>query len=247
MDRKIVIILVTVIIVGLTGAVFGYFWGRANPADSGPVNKINSFEECADAGYPIMESYSSSAEGSGRTKPEKCRTPDGRVFTKKITEPINNEDDKTNDDESIFCTMDAKMCPDGSYVGRVPPNCEFAKCPNSDGGQDIPSPETSGSQGIQGIVLLGPTCPVASNPPDPQCADKPYSTGLVVTTADGRRTIMEFQSDEMGIFRVQLPTGDYKINSGANSSTFPRCATDTIKVISGAYTETTVNCDTGIR
>lgn len=27
------------------------------------------------------------------------------------------------------CTMDAKMCPDGSYVGRQGPNCEFAACP----------------------------------------------------------------------------------------------------------------------
>jgi len=30
----------------------------------------------------------------------------------------------------VACTMDAKMCPDGSYVGRIGPNCEFAKCPN---------------------------------------------------------------------------------------------------------------------
>lgn len=29
----------------------------------------------------------------------------------------------------VACTMDAKMCPDGSYVGRVAPNCEFAPCP----------------------------------------------------------------------------------------------------------------------
>ncbi len=28
------------------------------------------------------------------------------------------------------CTMDAKLCPDGSAVGRVPPDCEFAPCPN---------------------------------------------------------------------------------------------------------------------
>ena len=27
------------------------------------------------------------------------------------------------------CTMDAMMCPDGSYVGRVPPDCDFAPCP----------------------------------------------------------------------------------------------------------------------
>lgn len=29
----------------------------------------------------------------------------------------------------IFCTMEAKECPDGSFVGRQPPNCDFAPCP----------------------------------------------------------------------------------------------------------------------
>lgn len=29
----------------------------------------------------------------------------------------------------IACTQDAKQCPDGSYVSRVAPSCEFAKCP----------------------------------------------------------------------------------------------------------------------
>jgi hypothetical protein len=32
-------------------------------------------------------------------------------------------------EEPVACTMDAKQCPDGSYVGRVAPNCEFAPCP----------------------------------------------------------------------------------------------------------------------
>ena len=32
-------------------------------------------------------------------------------------------------DEVVVCTADAMMCPDGSYVGRVPPNCEFDTCP----------------------------------------------------------------------------------------------------------------------
>ena len=31
----------------------------------------------------------------------------------------------------VMCTQEAKQCPDGSYVGRTGPNCEFAKCPNS--------------------------------------------------------------------------------------------------------------------
>ena len=29
------------------------------------------------------------------------------------------------------CTEEAKVCPDGSTVGRIPPNCEFAPCPQT--------------------------------------------------------------------------------------------------------------------
>ncbi len=29
----------------------------------------------------------------------------------------------------VACTQEAKMCPDGSAVGRTGPNCEFAPCP----------------------------------------------------------------------------------------------------------------------
>jgi eight-cysteine-cluster-containing protein len=29
----------------------------------------------------------------------------------------------------VSCTLEAKVCPDGSSVGRVPPSCEFAPCP----------------------------------------------------------------------------------------------------------------------
>lgn len=38
-------------------------------------------------------------------------------------------DDGTPDEEPVACTMEAKMCPDGSAVGRSGPNCEFAACP----------------------------------------------------------------------------------------------------------------------
>lgn len=32
--------------------------------------------------------------------------------------------------DNVACTMDAKICPDGSYVGRGGPNCEFTVCPS---------------------------------------------------------------------------------------------------------------------
>jgi len=31
--------------------------------------------------------------------------------------------------QPIACTQEAKLCPDGSYVGRTGPNCEFTDCP----------------------------------------------------------------------------------------------------------------------
>jgi hypothetical protein len=31
-------------------------------------------------------------------------------------------------EEPVACTMDAMMCPDGTWVGRTGPNCEFV-CP----------------------------------------------------------------------------------------------------------------------
>jgi hypothetical protein len=38
----------------------------------------------------------------------------------------------TNGGEQIFCTMEAKLCPDGvTYVGRQGPKCEFAACPTA--------------------------------------------------------------------------------------------------------------------
>jgi hypothetical protein len=35
----------------------------------------------------------------------------------------------TNTSTPRACTMEAKLCPDGSYVGRTGPNCEFTPCP----------------------------------------------------------------------------------------------------------------------
>jgi tryptophan-rich sensory protein len=29
----------------------------------------------------------------------------------------------------VYCSMDAKLCPDGSAVGRIGPQCQFAPCP----------------------------------------------------------------------------------------------------------------------
>ena len=45
------------------------------------------------------------------------------------------------------------------------------------------STSISGSGGIAGRVLAGPTCPVQKDPPDPDCADRPV-TGAVLVVFD---------------------------------------------------------------
>lgn len=43
----------------------------------------------------------------------------------------------TPQQDSVACTMEAEICPDGSTVGRAGPNCEFAECPDQTAGWKI--------------------------------------------------------------------------------------------------------------
>lgn len=42
--------------------------------------------------------------------------------------------------DMVICTSDAKICPDGSYVSRTGPHCEFAPCSDEGDAQRIPEP-----------------------------------------------------------------------------------------------------------
>lgn len=49
----------------------------------------------------------------------------------RIKPTINKLDKSQIDSSSVVCTREAQLCPDGSTVGRVGPNCEFAPCPGN--------------------------------------------------------------------------------------------------------------------
>ena len=44
-------------------------------------------------------------------------------------------------EQQTACTLEAKICPDGSSVGRVAPNCDFAPCPGEKEGILVSSPK----------------------------------------------------------------------------------------------------------
>jgi|GEM_PF-5846593 len=67
--------------------------------------------------------------------PDFCTGIAGHLATKCIDNVCQNVPRETKGaspegtpSEPVFCTADAKLCPDGSAVGRVGPNCEFAPC-----------------------------------------------------------------------------------------------------------------------
>lgn len=138
----------------------------------------------------------------------------------------------------VSCTMEAKQCSDGSYVGRTGPNCEFAACPS-----------TAGMGTLEGRVTLSPICPVETFPPNPSCAPKPYQTLVSIRTLSGT-VVASVPTDENGYYRVTVKPGEYEVTaSGGNP--LPRCEDVRVSVISDDINEmnasVNISCDTGIR
>ncbi|MDD5738967.1 MAG: hypothetical protein PHY72_03550 [Candidatus Pacebacteria bacterium] len=158
-----------------------------------------------------------------------------------------------NQPEQIACTMEAKLCPDGSAVGRTGPNCEFAACPVEalcEGGP-CPSPNDGilpFDSGVFGVVTLGPTCPVMQNPPNPQCVDKPYATNIQVIAVGipSSSPFATIESDQQGKYKITLPPGEYALQP-VGGNVMPRCETKQITIEPSKIIEVNLSCDTGIR
>ncbi|MDO8492224.1 MAG: Gmad2 immunoglobulin-like domain-containing protein [bacterium] len=100
--------------------------------------------------------------------------------------------------------------------------------------------------GVSGTILLGPTCPVMRDPPDPQCADRPYATTITVHRAGSGSVFSTGKSDVNGLFKFSLPPGSYMLVASGGTM-LPRCNETSIVVLPNVYTTTTMSCDTGIR
>lgn len=111
------------LLLGVTIILGGVGWYLFNSIDvaEAPTNatqpqpsEVESFADCVAAGNSVMESY-----------PRQCRHGD-QHFIEDVSEPK----------KPIACTADAKLCPDGSAVGRTGPDCSFAPCPT----ETVPPP-----------------------------------------------------------------------------------------------------------
>lgn len=74
--------------------------------------------------------------------------------------------------DAVFCTMEAKICPDGSAVGRTGPHCEFSPCPvptqtlplkNTPITFTFPTPTPLTTTYISGLIDIHPEVTVSSS------------------------------------------------------------------------------------
>jgi hypothetical protein len=60
---------------------------------------------------------------------------------------------------------------------------------------------------LEGHIVAGPTCPVETEPPDPNCLPEPVSEALV-TLRYPNGSEFSTMSDEDGSFRIVAPAGE---------------------------------------
>jgi hypothetical protein len=59
--------------------------------------------------------------------------------------------------DQAVCTLEAKVCPDGTNVGRMPPDCEFAPCPSFTPVVPTVTPESSVFATPSGTLFATPS------------------------------------------------------------------------------------------
>ena len=95
----------------------------------------------------------------------------------------------------VACTEEAKICPDGSAVGRTGPNCEFAPCPETNTG--LANPASANCEAKGGTLELR------------QNKNGEYGVCLF---EDNR------QCEEWALLRGECPVGGLKITGYENEA-----------------------------
>jgi hypothetical protein len=112
---------------------------------------------------------------------------------------------------------------------------------------DPAPPEEEGS--IVFVAMAGPTCPVETDPPDPDCAPQPVAGAPVfVMPANGQDVVIaEGATGADGRLTLAVPAGDYIVTAGAVEGLAAAPEPVVVSVLAGLTTEVPLGYDTGIR
>ncbi len=140
-----------------------------------------------------------------------------------------------NPQPPVYCAQDVMRCADGTYVGRVPPACDFKACPAA---------PVTGT--ISGTVSIGPLCPVE---PCPYPRPNPYAGRSVVLTPEAPNfAIIYVPLSASGAFSRAVPAGRYEVTLVPCVELGCRNALPKTAVVPANGTaQVTIDIDTGIR
>jgi hypothetical protein len=119
----------------------------------------------------------------------------------------------------------------------------LAACQNENDTPTTTATATATS-GIEGQVLLGPTCPVER---EGVPCEEPYEATIVVWDAGRAQRVVRFDSDDDGRFHVALSPGEYYIEPQGDAQGLPRPEPQTVMVPVDTFVSVTLRYDTGIR
>lgn len=108
--------------------------------------------------------YASKNVDMSKDCPDFCTGIAGHLETKCVDHVCSNVP-RPDWNKPTACTMDAKVCPDGSAVGRTGPNCEFAPCP---GDQVMCTQDVQECPDGSYVSRSGPNCDFAKCPEMPE-------------------------------------------------------------------------------
>lgn len=112
---------------------------------------------------------------------------------------------------------------------------------------DPAPPRDEGS--ILFVAMAGPTCPVETDPPDPDCAPRPVAGAQVfVMPANGQDIVIaQGETGADGRLTLAVPVGDYIVTAGAVEGLISAPEPVVLSVLAGLTTEVPLGYDTGIR
>jgi len=110
------------------------------------------------------------------------------------------------------------------------------------------APVESPISAIRVRVHSGPTCPVVSDPPDPECDDRPVEGAQIVVRDGAGAEVARMTSGADGTAAIDLAPGRYVLVPQPVEGLLGTGPSVTVTVVSGVDAElVTIDYDTGIR